>query len=278
MGLFSFAEKTKQDTVSNDSEFYSHAEEEAPTVRRRSRRKPNQDGSDPMLPEKKRARRRLVGAVALVLAAIIGLPMILDSEPKPLNSDIAIEIPSKDKPSAQAQDKEANPASLAALPPAASLDQNEEIIEPPVRDSAAASTAPSRQDNTVKTTPTEAEPTPRLQARALPNTEEKSVEEARARALLEGQPDPKADAGKKSADGKNGKFIVQVAALGSQDKVNELQNKLKSAGIKSYTNKVATQSGERIRVRVGPFSSKEDAEKIRAKLVKLGLGGTLVPV
>jgi DedD protein len=57
-----------------------------------------------------------------------------------------------------------------------------------------------------------------------------------------------------------------------------LQNKLTSAGIKSYASKVATQSGERIRVRVGPFASKEEAEKVRARLVKLGLGGTLVPV
>jgi DedD protein len=59
--------------------------------------------------------------------------------------------------------------------------------------------------------------------------------------------------------------------------VNELQGKLKSAGIKSYTQKVATQTGERIRIRVGPFASKEEADKMRAKLGKIGLNGTLVP-
>jgi DedD protein len=65
---------------------------------------------------------------------------------------------------------------------------------------------------------------------------------------------------------------VQVAALASQDKVNELQGKLKEAGIPSFTQK----SGELIRIRVGPFS-KEDGDKIRAKLSKLGLSGRMEP-
>lgn len=126
MGLFSFAGKTKQDTVSSDSEFYSHAEEESNTARRRSKRRSQQEGDDPVLPEKKRARRRLVGAVALVLAAVIGLPMILDSEPKPLASDIAIEIPSKDNPTAQPA-KSSDPVASDTLPPAAALDKDEQI-------------------------------------------------------------------------------------------------------------------------------------------------------
>ena len=65
---------------------------------------------------------------------------------------------------------------------------------------------------------------------------------------------------------------MQVAALASQEKVNELQGKLKEAGIPSFTQK----SGELIRIRVGPFS-KDDGEKIRAKLSKLGLTGSVVP-
>jgi DedD protein len=49
--------------------------------------------SDEELLLKKRARRRLVGAVALVLIVIVFLPMLLDSEPKPLSEDISINIP-----------------------------------------------------------------------------------------------------------------------------------------------------------------------------------------
>ncbi|MGB6055671.1 MAG: SPOR domain-containing protein, partial [Burkholderiaceae bacterium] len=57
----------------------------------------------------------------------------------------------------------------------------------------------------------------------------------------------------------------------------EVRGKLSEAGIASYTQKVATASGERIRIRVGPFASRDDAEKMRARLGKLGFNGTLVP-
>jgi DedD protein len=49
--------------------------------------------SDEELQLKKRARRRLVGAIALVLIVVVFLPMFLDNEPKPLSQDIAINIP-----------------------------------------------------------------------------------------------------------------------------------------------------------------------------------------
>ena len=71
------------------------------------------------------------------------------------------------------------------------------------------------------------------------------------------------------------KYVVQVAALASQEKVDELQARLREAGIASFTRKVPTQSGERIRIQVGPFS-KEEADKVRAKLGKMGLNGIMV--
>ena len=75
---------------------------------------------------------------------------------------------------------------------------------------------------------------------------------------------------------KNSKFVVQVAALAGQEKIDELQEKLRSAGIQSHTQKVATESGNRTRIRVGPFSGKDEALKVREKLIKLGLNGTLI--
>ena len=105
MGLFSFLSKNKQGRAAEDSgRFYSKDDDAAIGERARAKRASNagggasrRPGNDPMLPEKKRARRRLVGAIALALAAAVGLPMLLDSAPKPLAGDIAIQIPSKDK-------------------------------------------------------------------------------------------------------------------------------------------------------------------------------------
>ncbi|HWJ96347.1 MAG TPA: SPOR domain-containing protein, partial [Telluria sp.] len=99
MGLFSFLGKNKQDNAEASGRF-SRADDDAFAERARSKRASHaggRRGEDPVLPEKKRARRRLVGAIALALAAAVGLPMLLDSEPKPLAGDIAIQIPPKEK-------------------------------------------------------------------------------------------------------------------------------------------------------------------------------------
>ena len=150
MGLFSIFSKNKQDRTAQESgrisgnfarddddigqqaraKRASHANQANESGQGGSRR--SRSGGDPMLPEKKRARRRLVGAVALALAAAVGLPMLLDSEPRPLSGDIAIQIPSKDKAPAL-------PMPASPVPAADSVDQDEEIIAP-----APASTPPAR--------------------------------------------------------------------------------------------------------------------------------------
>jgi len=320
MSLFSSFRKNKQEPASDDSAFYSRAEEESKAVRSRKRRsaKPQAQGAeqaDPVLPEKKRARRRLIGAVALVLAAVVGLPMLLDSEPKPVADDIAIQIPSKDKPAAasSAGSASANPSAPASsgVNATAALDPKEEVVDPadigkpsvaaaapaataavPKTESPKQAAAPN-EDHGKQAAPTaplvkaDVKPETRHESKPEPKPEPKSdksdkadktdarqaeklAEAARAKALLEGKPDP-------SLEKKSSKFVIQVAALATREKVNELQTKLKDAGIHSFTQTVSTDGGSRTRIRVGPFTSKDEAEKVRAKIVKLGLNGTLVP-
>ncbi|HEU4374955.1 MAG TPA: SPOR domain-containing protein [Telluria sp.] len=290
MGLFSFLNKNKQDTTAEDSGYYSRDEDSAAT-RARSKRassagepaatgrgKKSREADDPVLPEKKRARRRLVGAIALALAVAVGLPMLLDSEPKPLASDIAIQIPSREK---------AAPLPVPAAPAvsaAESLDKREQIVEPPKAEPTDVKTVslnsaepkpepkaavlkpePKPEPKPVKAEP---KPEPKQVAKAEPKPAEpkhaKPEEATRALDILEGKAP---EAGEK--------YVVQVAALGSAEKVAELQGKLKAAGIRSFTHKVTTASGERIQVKVGPFS-KEEADKTRAKLDKVGLAGSIV--
>lgn len=289
MSLFSFFRKNKQQSASEDSALYSRSQEESGAGRRRRRGKaPDTDPVDPMLPEKKRARRRLVGAVALVLAAVVGLPMILDSEPKPVADDIAIQIPSKDKAPPLAP---AHSSTAAAVAASAALDPKEEIVSPPQAPVAAASPMPKSAPPVAKDAPQQevkqlaeapkpavmnknkANPAPAHAETKLAQESKARMEDAaRAHALLEGKPDPQA------AEKNAGRFVIQVAALATKEKVDELRTRLKKAGIKSYTQKIATVAGDRTRIRVGPFANKEEAEKMRAKIVKLGLNGTLVPV
>ncbi|MBE3023170.1 SPOR domain-containing protein [Janthinobacterium sp. BJB1] len=325
MGLFSKLFKNKQESSGEDSGFYVPGEAQSPTRKRAANtsggggsRRGGKETPDPVLPEKKRARRRLVGAIALALGVAVGLPMLLDSEPKAPVNDIAIDIPSKEKAAAAPA-----PAPVPAMPAQTAantgLDQSEEIVDaplPPVARPkpapapvlAAAEPAPVKpayvepkpEPKPVKVEPKpEPKHEPKPEARHEPKPEPKpepkhevkpeakpepkpakpaqsADDAARAMAILEGKPLDKPQ--EKAHDAGNGKFVVQVAALATQDKVDELQEKLREAGIKSYTQKVSSPAGERIRVRVGPFGSRDDAEKTRAKLQKLGLGGSLVPV
>lgn len=327
MGLFTFLRKNKQQPGSEQSTYNSRSAEDTSAIRAsRKRKNPGNETADPVLPEKKRARRRLVGAVALVLAVVIVLPMVLDSEPKPLADDIAIQIPSRDKPAS------ASAAASGAVSVGNGLDQQEEIIDPassPVSPpnssanrtsstpvlaapNAVAPVAPAQASVTnanAAVTPTaqasvdikpEPKPTPKAKPEAKPKTEAKeekkhtpepkaivtaedspdvsdaegTSDSARAAAILNGNTSA---ASRASTEKKSAKFIIQVAALASQEKVDELQGKLRDAGIRSYTQKIKTASGERIRIRVGPFNSKEEAEKARAKLAPLGLAGSLIP-
>lgn len=286
MGLFSFLHKNRQKTASGDSEFYSRAEDESASPRPRSRRKVGKDTApvDPVLPEKKRARRRLIGAIALVLAAIIGLPMILDSEPKPLADDIAIDIPAKDK---AFQNGVGHPPATdsAGIAPSASLDRNEQLMTMPAKPDASVA-SPSAPAAVAAVRPVEkaadkeaALPSavavkPAPGATAKPD----SKPEAKPESKVEVKPEAAMASAKPGAEKKPAKFVVQVAALATQEKVSELQGKLKSAGVHSYTQKVATQGGDRIRIRVGPFGNRDEADRMRTKLIKLGLNGTLVPL
>lgn len=250
------------------------------------------NADDPHLPEKKRARRRLVGSMTLVLAAVIVLPMIFESEPRPVSPDLLIDIPSKAKavpestdglPSVSAdgtETQEASPGSKApsVTPPGALLPST------PVASEQAA-VAPVRENTTsVAAKPAVA---PGVMAgqhvmvekpvRVEKTKPDKAKEEKPAKPETETDPIGKMIAEKTEKPVKTEKQIVQIAALTSPQKVSELQTRLSKAGIRSHTQKVKSANGEeRIRVRAGPFSGKSEVDAVCTKLKKMGLSCTLV--
>ena len=241
MGLFSFSGKGKQD---------ADDDVEVPVrPRRRGSKAQDEEPIDPMLPEKKRARRRLIGASALVLAAIIGLPMIFDSEPKPLADDIAIQIPSRDKPGAAAS----APYAMAPLP-VPLVEPKKTLIVPP----------------TSSWTEPKVEPKAEAKAEPAPTTGAADKTPAAQNVKPSGEKAAQKSTERASA-APSSRFILQVAAVASKAKADELQAKLKQAGIKSYSQKISTKDGERYRIRVGPYGSRDEADKMRTRLIKMGL-------
>jgi len=86
---------------------------------------------------------------------------------------------------------------------------------------------------------------------------------ARAKALLDGKPE------KAAAD--TGRFVVQVGAFADAAAARETRLKVEKLGLKTYTQVASTPSGNRIRVRVGPFTSRGEADKALAKARDAGL-------
>lgn len=105
---------------------------------------------DPDLSLKKRARRRIIGAVALALSAAIVLPLVLDSEPRQVRSDIQIRIPSRDTPVSERADgsdkspaKESDAAARATAQPAVLAEPADRAAAKPGTAETAAMTAPA---------------------------------------------------------------------------------------------------------------------------------------
>ena len=210
---------------------------------------------------RQRARHRLLGATVLVTLAVIGFPLIFDTQPRTVSVDIAVEIPDKNKgrnspepvpATAAPSQSEANPPKLAADQ---GLGPKEEVVD------AAA-------------TPAKAPPTPALAA--APATATAAKPEPSKTEMLKpdsGKTDnAKAEPAKPTvAEAKDGsaRFVVQVGAYADADKAREARRKLEKAGLKTYTHVADTKEGKRTRVRLGPFVSREEADKAAEKAKQL---------
>ncbi|HEX7156577.1 MAG TPA: SPOR domain-containing protein, partial [Burkholderiaceae bacterium] len=98
----------------------------------------------------------------------------------------------------------------------------------------------------------------------------RAADAARARALLEGKTPAEA-----AAAGQN-RIFVQAAALASETAARELAERLSKAGLAPFLERASTSDGVRFRVRVGPFVSRDEAERARSRLRALGVSTNIV--
>jgi DedD protein len=235
--------------------------------------------SDEELQLKKRARRRLIGAIVLVSAVAVILPMVLDNESKLDSTNVDIQIPSPDS-------GEFKPKSTKALPGAA---EGTPIKGMPPASAKTATPGTSVKSDSVATGPkADAPTTPIADPGAASARNEAKIEAADSTAASGAN-----DAGKaaksaaKAAAGEQSKakdsasaagaYVVQVAALADTSRVQRLQKQMAGAGVKTYTEVVSTKAGEVTRVRAGPYPTREAAESARTQLKKAGLDGTIIP-
>ena len=209
---------------------------------------------------RRRARHRLIGAAVLVLAGVIGFPLLFDTQPRPVAVDIPIEIPDRNKvkplpqPQPQAAAGKVTPAPVAPAAPAApAAPVAEQKAEPPAAAAAAVEKVAKAEP------PAQKKPEPKAESKTEPKVA--AAEAAKAKALLEGT----------SVDASAGRFVVQVGAFADVAKAREARLKVEKAGLKTYTNVAETKDGKRIRVRAGPFASRAEADKAAEKIKGLDL-------
>ena len=229
--------------------------------------------SEEELQLKKRARRRLIGAIALVTVVAVFLPMILDHEPKSVNQDISIQIPSQNAgvfTSKIVQSVAANKSEPLAAEPAPVVAQVEmQKVAPAPQPLQAVAKSP--EPAVVKMPEPEAKP--KVKAPVVVDTESAPTQPPAVETKTEAKskPKPAKTAAKDSAG-----YVVQIAALADPGKAKLLSEQIVAAGVKGYTEVVPTSNGDITRVRAGPFASRESAEKARDRLKAAGLNGNVV--
>jgi DedD protein len=278
MGIFSFGKKDDASTRrgANTSSTRAARGERVERRTRRTERTVDADAMllDPTLPEKQRARRRLVGAVALVVAAVVILPMVLDSHPKPVAKT------EEDTQAGVAPDNPAPDAALAAsgLAPttaatqgqsAAGKSQSTATNPAPAVKQAAKPQAPAAVANTapaapVAQTPAKPAKTPATQSVAnAPAPSEDNTNTAAASAdANSGTP----------ASPPGSRFAVQLGAFANDANARSWAAKLKTAGVPAYTEHRKQADGSTLTLlRAGPFADRAAATAAIAKVREAGL-------
>jgi len=205
-------------------------------------------------PERQKARHRLIGAVFLVTVAVAGLPIIFDSKPKQYNNDIAIQIiqpGSKDEKKVE-EPKDAKTADSAT--PSAPVTSTEN------KDTKESKETKKEEAKTDKTTPV---------AKSLDKGEEVlSILESRT---------PATPAAPNANVNPNGKFIVQIGAFSSEERVKNWQKKLTEQKVSSYIEIKTNKEGVKLHLlRSGPYTDKASAEAAEKKIKYVGLSPKII--
>ncbi len=254
-----------------------------------------------------RTHRRLIGMVVLVGAAVVALPALLDVPPRPTGSEMAIDMPTRAAPPLTPMVGAGAAPAVGASSAATAAAVAVAPVLPPVSTARVAAGASSA---VVTTQVAQVDDTQRLQReRAAQDGQVRERAEReraqRERERLERQKSEKEKASREKAardkaerekaerdrverekaerdkaararEAASSRHWVQVGAYAEPATVRGVRQKIDKLGLKSVEQPVDTAAGPRTRVRLGPFSSREEAERAMARLKAGGLGATVI--
>jgi DedD protein len=244
-----FKRKTQADDLDRGSVGRRSAQREAPRSFQRAAQAEELALTED--PEQQRARHRLIGAAVLVLIAVVGLPRILDNNPKLAPNDIAVNIvTSLPIPGTNARPEEK---------------PKTEVVAEPVKETFKLALAPEPKAEAKAETKVETKPTPAPSK--TPGLGLAAGEEIIA-------------APSNSSNGTtngSGKYVIQIGAFASEERVQGWITKLKEQKIPNYVlNKNGSDGTKLFVLRAGPYADKDTAEAAEKKIKAMGLSPRLV--
>ena len=224
---------------------------------------------------RQRARRRLIGALALVLLAVILVPMAFDSAPEPESMPVPVVVSGLPVPGAAT-----SPVMPADAPNTGTVSQEQAAASGAMPETALneAVSVPAPTPVPVAPVPPPPPVTPPVVApkppappppKPVPNPPKQRTDDGSvALALLEGRAPPAKPA---PAVSERGNFILQIAAYGSEKDAQSRRDSLVSSGVTNAYIEQTTAGGKpTYRLRVGPFPSRDAAQAAQARLRALG--------
>ncbi|MEO5735788.1 MAG: SPOR domain-containing protein [Rubrivivax sp.] len=221
-----------------------------------------------------RARRRLIGAVVLLAIGVVAFPMLFDTQPRPIAGDIPFQVAQREPDAPPAGSRSATRAVTGE--PAATAAASGAVASPaiPSPDATTASRAGEPDKPTAaqpNPQPTVLAPVPQPAPVAAPAQVQppplqptpRNEDGARALALLQGAPTPPVQIA--------GRHVVQVGAYADAAALRDVRSKVEKLGLKTYTQVIDSKGSRSTRVRVGPFTSRDEADAAAAKLRAAGL-------
>ena len=197
---------------------------------------------------RKRARRRLVGAVVLVALVVAVVPLILpESKPQQETQQIDIRIPTQDATGFTPKITPAPIKTPASAPAAVETDTPPALIKTP------AENLPSDSEASPEHTTPPKPVTVKAPVTAITPPQETHSADATSEPLIKAEP------------AKTQTYYLQYGAFTELKNAKQRQSELKAKGVPTFTEVVKTSAGDKIRVRSGPYTTRDKVEQIREK-------------
>ena len=189
-------------------------------------------------------KERIIGAVVLVVFAVLVVPVFLDGPPE--DGEIVSE---------------------RVLLPGQEDQKNQTVVLDRDR------TQPVPAATTPAATPVKQEP-----ARQEPAQEE-PVREAPKPVVVPDEPaeEPAPKPAPQPAASTTGMWAVQLGSFSNKENAEKLAASLRKQGYAAFLSQLTTENGQLHRVRIGPQKDRESAEEMAKRLAKVGQKGQVVP-